>query len=107
MRTLFLEMAQLDPADPRLEVLMKTIQRHLASMSKDTKGVRLDLVFTLPDGRSFALDFTGVHPTSKAAMKQVPTFIRANKLASEAASGVVINPHVADTVTSCGPRNEG
>ena len=39
----------------------------------------------------FLCDLTGIHPTSVTELKQIDGFLRANVLANDAASGVVVN----------------
>jgi hypothetical protein len=95
LRTLFEEMAKLPPEGPEVAILIDAVKRTLTTVHKDTKGVRLDLAATLPDGREFVFDFTGVDSTTKAAIKSLRSFVRANKLANDAASGVVINNAMA------------
>ena len=43
----------------------------------------------------FLCDFSGIHPTSVTALKQIDGFLRANVLADDAASGVVVNNPLA------------
>jgi hypothetical protein len=83
--------------DPRSAALVQKVRDTLASMPAETKGVRLDLEITLPDMRVFLCDFTGIHPTSVQALKRINTFLRANVLGHDAASGVVLNNPMART----------
>ena len=95
LATIFTKMGELDAGAPEMAPLMEAIKVHLMAMPDDTKGVRLDLEFTLEDGRSFMCDFTGVHPASKKALEQLRAFMKANKLAKEAAGGAAINNALA------------
>ena len=50
---------------------------------------------TLSDARVFLCDFTGIHPTSVTALNQIDGLLRANVLANDEASGVVVNNPLA------------
>jgi hypothetical protein len=84
-------LASLPPDHPKIPSLTRQIRDYLVSIPKDTKGVRLDLAITLPDGTEIWVDFTGIHPTSKGALAALPAFLRACLIGDESSSGVGVN----------------
>jgi hypothetical protein len=95
LASVFLSLSNTPHDDPRTLALLQKVRDTLSALPEDTKGVRLDLEIVLPDMRVFLCDFTGIHPTSVTALKQIDGFLRANVLANDAASGVVVNNPLA------------
>ena len=63
----FLSLSNTPHDDPRTKALVQKVRDTLSALPEDTKGVRLD-------ARVFLCDFTGIHPTSVTALKQIDGF---------------------------------
>ena len=63
----------------------------LTSLTTQTKGVRLDLLISLPNMPDLWCDFTGIHPTAKNSIRKLQNFLVASGLGHDVAAGVVAN----------------
>ena len=82
-------------AFPRVAQMITRLKNALATVDVKTKGVRLDLEVNFDDGRDVVCDFTGIHPTTKAVLSSLKTFIKAVKLGNQATSGAALNNPMA------------
>jgi hypothetical protein len=92
---LMLSMASINLNSPgaaeTLGIIKAKIGDALQRIPKATKGVRLDLTIELPDGTELLIDFTGIHPTTAAALPKLKLFTRALDLGDDVSAGVVAN----------------
>jgi hypothetical protein len=99
INTVLKALAALPSQDPRVQPMLDRLKKALATMEVKTKGVRLDLEINFADGRTILCDFTGIHPTAKAAIKPLKTFVKALQLGEQAVSGVDLNNPMARTAS--------
>ena len=84
-------LASLPADDPTAARLLETIKKIIADTPAKTKGVRLDLALTLPDGQEIWIDFAGVHPTTLHARSRIDAWLRTTQLADFVSSGAAAN----------------
>ena len=85
------KMASLPADDPNVPIVVQAIKRIIAETPASTKGVRLDLAITFPNGSECWVDFAGVHPTTRAALARINTWMSTTMMADHVAAGVVAN----------------
>ena len=98
LASLFKAMGAIPATDPRVATLLLKVKEALRSVDVTTKGVRLDLRISLPDGRTILCDFSGIHPTTIRAMAVLSSFNKANRLGQDATTGpgdVILNNPMA------------
>ena len=85
------KLSALPPQDPGIPTALEAIRRVIAETPASTKGVRLDLALTLPDGAELWVDFAGVHPTTRSTRARLTKWLRTNLMADFVSAGATAN----------------
>ena len=90
-------MANMQPGNPAIAEAMEGIKRIIATTPADTKGVRLDLEITTPDGQDLWVDFAGVHPTTRTAQTKLARWLALLAMSDYVGGGAAANSPAART----------